>query len=134
MKKIITVVLTALIASFIFTGCGQDLNLTVYNATGITSATGALAISIKSDYNSNWFFPTSYAADETYCTPSNSYTVKLKENTEVTVGGNGVLYEEEGGESEFTLPIGTVLLYGGLTSAPAWYASVNMESVVFYTK
>lgn len=134
MKKTSIMLIISAISIFLFAGCGQDVNLTVYNATGITSASGTLAISVKSDSNSDWFFPTSYAANETYCSPSNSYTVKLKENTTVTVGGNGVIFQEGGGESEITLPIGTVLLYGGLTGAPAWYAAVNLESVVFYKK
>ena len=134
MKKTSALITISLAVIFIFSGCGQDVNLTVYNATGITSASGWLAISVKSEYNSDWFFPTSYAANETYCSPSNSYTVKLKENTSVTVGGNGIVYDGEGGESEITLPIGNVLLYGGLTGAPAWYAAVNLESVVFYKK
>lgn len=135
MKKASVIILAAIISSFLFTGCGQDLNLTVYNSTGVSAATGWVAINVASENNNNWFFPTTYALDESQCTSSNSTTLKLKENTTVTISGNGINFGEgDGADTSFTLPTGEVTLYGGLTGVPAWYASVNMNTVVFYKK
>lgn len=135
MKKISGIIVFTVVSMFLFSGYAQDLNLTVYNSTGVTAATGWVAINVSSDKNNNWFFPTTTAADETQCTSSNSTTLKFKENTTVTVLGNGVHFGPSGGaNTTFTLPTGTVTLYGGLTGAPDWYASVNMDTVVFYKK
>jgi hypothetical protein len=130
--------LIAISSIILFTGCGQDLNLTVYNATGLQYPYAWMAINVNSENNDNWFEPTQYCDNDTQVNEFNSLTIKLKENSSINIGGNGVTYEDDGSggttTTDFTLPKGQATLYGGFPDAPEWFAAVNLESVTIYKK
>ena len=137
MKKT-AIILAMFLSVFIMTGCGQEMDVTIYNATGINSTNGWIAINAHTQANDEWILPTNYATSDEDCDSTNSFTYKVKENDILEIGGNGVLYIDDGSgnisESEFTLPTGEKTLYGDLLSTPHWYAAVNMDSIVFYKK
>jgi uncharacterized protein YceK len=136
MKKIALIIIV-LTVGFILSGCGQTLNFTVYNATGVTNYGGGwVAIDIDSEGQAQWLLATGTALTETDCNSTNSLSVKVKENDTVSIGGNGE-YSTDGTPATlttFTLPKGQKTVYGGFLDQPAWYAAVNMDSVIFYTK
>ncbi len=122
---------------FLFYGCGQELNVTVYNATGINSSYGWVAININSENNNNWFLPTEYAKNDSECNEKNSLTIKLKENNTIKVAANGQYYDMSQPTpvlTDFEVPESTATVYGGFPDPPRWYAAVNKESVIIYKK
>lgn len=137
MKKLLLITFSVIIL-FLFFGCGQEVNVTVYNATGIMSATGEwIAININSESNDNWFLPSTYAKNDTECDKNNSLTIKLKENSTISVGANGQRYDLSQSPpvlTDFKVPVSTATIYGGFPDPPSWYAAVNMESVLIYKK
>lgn len=139
MKKLFAVLALATIVSFILSGCGQDLNVTVYNATGITYPyTGWVAIEAHTEGNSQWLDAVSSCNDETGVDQYNSMTFRVKENSTLEIGGNGEQWETDSNgdlvKTPITLPTGSATLYGGFPDAPEWFASVNLDSVVIYKK
>ncbi len=136
MKKITVLIIFSSIILF-FYGCGQDLNVTVYNATGINSSIGWIAININSENNDNWFTPTDYANNDSECDANNSITIKLKENSNISVNANGQYYDLSQPTpvlTKFEVPAATATIYGGFPEPPHWYAAVNLESVIIYKK
>ena len=137
MKNII-IILALTVSGLLLSGCGQDLDVTVYNATGITSASGWVAIDANTNDSAQWIEPTGTALSDINCDATNSFTYKAKENATLNIGGNGqyATVDSLGAVTmhSFTLPNGTQILYGDLLSTPHWYAAVNMQSVIFYKK
>lgn len=135
MKKI--QLLTFVLIIFLFFGCGQEVNVTVYNATGINSSYGWIAINIHSEDNDNWFLPTDFAKNDSECNETNSLTIKLKENKTISVAANGQYYDLSQPTpvlTNFEVEKSTATIYGGFPDAPHWYAAVNKESVIIYKK
>lgn len=134
----ITVSVVLLLSLFIMSGCGQEMDVTVYNATGISSSGGWLAINVHAPGNDQWVLPIDYALSDEECDSTNSFTFKAKENDNIEIGGNGATFVDDGSgnisEQEFTLPEGEKIIYGEFLATPHWYAAVNMESIVFYKK
>jgi len=137
MKKLLLIIFSVIILFLLF-GCGQEVNVTVYNATGIPVVAGEwIAINIHSENNDNWFLPTTYAKNDTECDKNNSLTIKLKENSTISVGANGKYYDLSQPTpvlTDLTVPVSTATVYGGFPDPPAWYAAVNMKSVLIYKK
>ncbi len=136
MKKI-TILFIVSLMIFFFYGCGQDVNVTVYNSTGINSSTGWIAINVNSENNDNWFEPTDYANNDSDCGPDNSITIKIKENSTIKVTANGYYYDYSQPTpvlTSFEVQTSTATIYGGFPEPPNWYASVNLESVIIYKK
>ncbi len=139
MKKAV-VASIIVIFMLLFSGCGQELKITVYNATGYsTASSGWVAINAHSESFDQWILPTTYAVSDAYCDANNSYTFTAKENDTIEIGGNGAEYTFDStgnviGQNPFTLPNGTKTIYGDFLSTPTWYAAVNMESIIFYKK
>jgi hypothetical protein len=134
MKK--TILFAGMFASiFMFYGCGQELNLTVYNDTGIlpTSETYCAArVEWEGGTQSHTFSGTG-----TDISASNSFTVQIKEGSEATVYGYGYYYEEDsGGRTTVAsyLQTGVQSVYGGYLEAPNWYACLYMDKVLIYKK
>ncbi|HDQ25607.1 MAG TPA: hypothetical protein ENN43_02545 [bacterium] len=137
MKKAGIILLSVFIA-VMAAGCGQEMNLTVYNSTGIVSGGEQYVVLHASwDGGQKWYPTSTHALDDSYVNEKNSFTVKVKEHDTVRVSAEGAYYKDETTLVTFDLDSKgdfTQVVYGGFLEAPSWYAAVNLESVVFYKK
>jgi len=123
----------------IFAGCGQDVQFTVYNSTGINSASGLIWLHMSSDSIEKWHSATTYADTIEQLDETNSFTVKIKENETVNVHVEGKVYvrDSEGivtGYDEFSADSSPVTVFGGFPDAPRWFASANKESIIVFRR
>jgi len=139
MKKVLFLTVMAA-AMFILAGCGQDVNFTVYNHSGIVpSGNQYIGITVEADgTDSLSFFPTQNALSDSEITDGNSRVIKVKESKTVSVNAWGQVFVT-GTEGELTtesFEIGpqTAVVYGGFPSAPDWYAAVFMNEITIYKK
>ncbi len=136
MKKflLIAVIISAI---FLFSGCGQEMDVTVYNAVPLWGAQW-IAINGHTEHHDQWFWPYDYARKYDECDNSNSVTFKGKENENLNVCANGQIYEIDAGGNtslaDFSVPVASQLLYGGFLETAHWYAEVNLTSVIIYKK
>ncbi|MFP4465902.1 MAG: hypothetical protein ACLFP1_02520 [Candidatus Goldiibacteriota bacterium] len=124
---------------FLFTGCGQDVQLTVYNSTNVTSANGWVWLQMASDSIEQRHAATDNADTVEQLNESNSFTVKIKENEIVNVHIEGGVYtrDSEGtvtGSDEFEADSSPFTVFGGFPDAPRWFASANKESVIVFRR
>ncbi len=128
-----------LLASVLFCGCGQELNVTVYNASGISSYSEQyVLIELRSDHVDMWQTVDTYAKNESEIDENNSFTVKLKENDTIYVEAEGEYYVEDSAGNtslvEFDTGISSATIYGGFMEAPSWYAACYKDGVTIYKK
>ena len=90
MKKY-AVILIAVLAMILTAGCGQEMQVTVYNCgVNVSAADEWLHVIINwEDGGSASFYPSSRALGESQISALNSYTFNVRENKEVTVEGGG---------------------------------------------
>ncbi len=137
MKKYL--VLIILLTAILFCGCGQELDVTVYNASGISSyAEQYVLIELRSGHVDMWKNADTYAKNESEIDENNSFTVKLKENDTIYVEAEGQYYVEDSGGNtslvEFDTGTFSTTIYGGFLEAPSWYAACYKDSVTIYKK
>ena len=130
------VILALLSAIFFISGCGQQVDITVYNDNPIFGAEW-VAINTHSEHNDQTFWPNSFATRAEDCDSTNSITFKAPENDTLIVSANGQLYASGVTSSSLTAfsisPV-SQLIYGGLFEDTHWYGEVNLTSVIFYKK
>lgn len=138
MKKIVFI--PAIISVVILlSGCGNDLKVTVYNASGVVSVgLQYIAIDANTGAHDQWFVATDTATSSDNIDSNNSFVFTAKENDTLNVSANGQKYDSTGntanGVTAFQVPASTQVLYGGFLDNPQWYAAVNLQSVVIYKK
>jgi hypothetical protein len=136
MKKFL---LIAAIFAFIlmFYGCGQNLDITVYNAVPVAGAQWIM-INGHTEHHDQWMGPTSFADKSDECDNTNSMSFQSPENDTLHVAANGERYviDSTGNTTiqSYTVPDTTQVLYGGLLEQPHWYAEVNLTSVIIFKK
>ncbi|MCE5299691.1 MAG: lipoprotein [Spirochaetia bacterium] len=137
MKKIKSII-PAIVLTAMLSGCSQEIKVTVYNATGVTSDNGWIAMNADTGSHNEWFEATSAAYSEADVDETNSFSFTAKENDTLTVQANGQYYTVASGggvtTTDFDIPSSTQVLYGEFLGDPQWFASVNMESVVIFKK
>jgi uncharacterized protein YxeA len=139
MKKmfyLITIIVIILLTS----GCGNDLKVTVYNATGLVQFQQQyIALNAHTEHHDQWFDAETTAGSADDLDSTNSFSFTAKENDTLTVGANGQKYPDTSGNTAeavvaFQIPVSTQVLYGGFLDNPNWYAAVNLQSVIIYRK
>jgi hypothetical protein len=123
----------------LFTGCGQDVNMTVYNHSGVVPYLGEY-IGITADYEGGGaisFLPTTSTLSDDGVTTDNSIVFKVKENKQVGIKAFGAYYvtDSSGNTSLAAISLTTTAtVYGGFPTAPAWYAAVFVDGITVYHK
>lgn len=134
MKKA-AIIIALIAAMLIFSGCGQDINLTIYNDTGITPGAETYC-----GARVEWEQGTTaklFSGSGNDITSSNSFVVQVKEGYDVTVIGYGVYYvEDASGNTSLASYVesSTATVYGGYLEANNWYACLYMDKVLIYKK
>jgi hypothetical protein len=138
MKKIIIILSMPFI--FLLSGCGQQLDVTVWNASGIESyANQWIAITANwSDGGNRNLYPYTSAVDENNLDATNSVSFKAPENSKLTVMCNGQYYTADStGNTTLTVfatdPY-SQSLYGGFMDPGHWYAAAYKNAIVIYKK
>jgi len=131
--------LGAIILGFIFllSGCGQSLQVTVWNDSGVVPSLNGqwLAGTLTPNTGtttSQVFLET--ATSDSSLDGNSSFTVTLKENANITVTDNGYYYPNgvtTSGATSF-MNTATQTIYGGFPNPPHWYASCFINAVVIY--
>src|ERR1035437_86921 len=130
------VIFVLLSAIFFISGCGQQVDISVYNSTAIFGAEW-VAINTHTEHHDQWFWPNSYATRAEDCDSTNSITFKAPESDTLIVSANGQMYASgvtASGLANFNVPSSSQLIYGGLLEDTHWYGEVNLTSVIFYKK
>jgi|GEM_PF-1597331 hypothetical protein len=130
----------------IFSGCGQEFDVTVYNKSGIvySGTTDPTYIAISAglkniDGTNVTFLPSGVALSENDVNATNSTTFKARENETLNVYANGYEYSYDSsgnttGISAFEISPVQQVLYGEFLSEPHWYAAVYKDNIVIYKK
>lgn len=127
-------------AIFLFSGCGQEMDVTVYNATGITSANGSIAINGHTDKVDMWGTPSTYALSADDVNSTNSISFKAKESDTLSVSANGYICTAVDATGmctavqSFYVGPSEQVIYGSFMEDAHWYAAINMGSIVFFKK
>jgi hypothetical protein len=136
MKKFLPV-FAILTGVMLITACGQNLQITVYNAIPLYGLEWA-AVNGHTDHHDQWFYPSNFADKFDECDATNSMTFESPENDTLHVAANGKRYIVDGTGNttlaDFVVDDTTQLLYGGFLDQPHWYAEVNLGSVIIYRK
>lgn len=137
MKKIAIIAATAAVLSF-FCGCGgQDINMTVYNDTGILpTAETYCGARVEWDKGTTAQL---FSGSGNDVTSSNSFTVQVKEGYSVKVIGYGTYYtviDAAVGNTKLAsyAQTATASVYGGYMEAANWYACLYLDKVLIYKK
>ncbi len=142
MKKSLFLIGTILIFIFLFSGCGQNIQVTVWNNSGIVPYYSGEWIDATISSNtgvtrSQEFLETAVNTTGSTDVPldnNNSFTVTLKENANITVTDNGYYYAN--GVSTTTAiqfsNTASQTIYGGFPDSPHWYAACFLNSVIIY--
>lgn len=134
MKKLILSAVIIFVA-LLFYGCGQKVDVTVYN-TGWPIG-GAQWLVTSASWNGgsmNQPF-TGRAYDLSGLAANNSFTFEARENDNLVITANGQQYQIDTSgnttlvDAEFNT--GTTL-YGGFLDTAHWYAAVYMDAIVIY--
>ena len=136
MKKTALIIFSLLIL-FIISGCGQQMDVTVYNANPMYGAEW-IAINAHTTGHDQWLDPTGFADQASECDSTNSMTFKGNENEPLAVSANGMMYNTDANGNTtlvaFSVPVTSQTLYSEFLSQPHWYAEVNLQSVIFFKK
>jgi len=142
MKKFLILFLTAFIFSILFAGCGQNVQVTVWNNSGVVPIyagqwlAGTLASNTGQNRTQTFLESADNITDasDVALDDYNSFTVTLKENANITVTDNGYYYANGVTGSGATAFSNTAsqTIYGGFPDAPHWYAACYINSVVIY--
>lgn len=144
MKKLLLI--TAILSVvFLFSGCGQEMDVTIYNTSGVTySGIGDQTyIQITADISNLdgtniTFFPSGVALTDSECDATNSYTITGKENETLHLYAKGYRYNVDSSGNttlvDFYVDPVNKILYGSFLEAPRWYAAVFTNSIVIYKK
>jgi len=125
MKKLVLVA-AILSVIFLFCGCGQELDFTVYNCGVNVGSPGEwLHVIIEwEDGGSSSFYPTSRALTLDDINLTNSYSFKVKEDSTVRItgGGIGIKADAVGVTTLASYSIGDTsqVVYGGFLETPHW--------------
>jgi hypothetical protein len=138
MKKLL--LYSGIISSLLlFSGCGQDVNMTVYNHSNVVPYLSEY-IGITANYEGGGsisFFPTTSASSDNGVTADNSVVFKVKENKQVDIKAFGQYYvtDSSGNTSLAAISLTTsATVYGGFPTAPAWYAAIFVDGITVYHK
>ncbi len=140
MEKIRALFFLALASLFLFTGCGQDLNVTVINRSSISwnGSGDYIWINVNTERFNKSFLPTESAMDDKDINSNNSFSFKAKENDTITINTNGKMYQVDGDGNttlvDFESKIATATLFGGFPDAPDWYAGCYYNEIIIYRK
>ena len=142
MKKTAIIAIIFILFVFLFAGCGQKMDVTVYNTTGITQLAQQyvqMSAWLDQDQGSNYTqIPTGDAKTEAYCDDTNSFTIKAKENQTLSVYSQGYYYQSDSSGNtslvHFEDTTVTKTLTGGMLSTPHWYAAIYLNNIVIYEK
>jgi len=139
MKKVLFLILAA-VTAFVLSGCGQDVNVTVYNHSGVVpSGDQYIGITVEADGSDSLsFFPTENSLSDGEITEGSSRVLKVKEGKTVSVNAWGQYFVTGADDSlsleTFEVGPQTAVVYGGFPSAPDWYAAVFMNEITIYKK
>ncbi len=127
--------MTAIVFTVFAAGCGQDINLTVYNDTGITPyALAYCGARVETDdATTNKLFTGTGNVPEN----GNSFSIQVKEGRTVNIYGYGYYYQADS-NGNTTLQTysrsATAQVYGGYLESPNWYAALFMDKILIYKK
>lgn len=141
MKKIAALIMLLFAVLFI-AGCGQDVEVTIYNASGVYGyANQYILIEARGDHLDQWKYAADVAHDDSELNEDNSFTVKMKENSTLEVEAEGQYYTVDGNGNTSLTKFNTnengtfsATIYGGFPSAPKWYAACYKDGVTIYKK
>jgi len=139
MKKSLAFLLLVSASLFILTGCGQDLNVTILNRSGISNhGYSWISIHAHTERFNKTLIPDGYAASDEDITPGNSYSFKAKENDTLQVNANGQTAEVDSDGNvtytDFVVETQSATLFGGFPDSPDWFAAVYLNEVIIYRK
>ena len=139
MRKKLKLLLLLIMLIFLY-GCGQEVNVTVYNHSGVTPYVDQY-IGITASWEnggSRSFFPTDSASSDSEINENNSISFKVKENSQLSVNAWGQYYETDacGNTSLVSIDLGpeVVTVYGGFPDPPSWYVAVFLNEIFIYKK
>lgn len=134
MKKILAFSIF-LFSAVLFSGCGQDINLTVYNDTGIVPGSETYC-GARVEWN-NGTEAHLFSGSGNSISDSNSFSVTVKEGYDVTVIGYGwyIVSDSSGNTSAASYEqSASANVYGSYLDSKKWYACLYMDKVLIYNK